>query len=262
MTRYAILYRHFLIQHLKTYLEYRWNFIIGASSTFVEHAARLFAIWVVIRQIPSLGGWSFDELLFLYGLVTAARSIEHTFANNLWRIGHAYIRNGDFDRFLVRPINPLFHLLADQFNHDGIGNLLMGIGLMVKSSLALGLEWTFFKLVFVVIAVLAGGLIFISLNLITATSAFWIIESTPVTLAIFELHEFSRYPLSMYGNVVAGLLTWVIPYGLAAFYPAMFLLGCEVGWLAFASPIMAIMLFVVAYQVWQIGLRHYQGTGS
>ena len=27
-------------------------------------------------------------------------------------------------------------------------------------------------------------------------------------------------------------------------------------------PAVAIMLFVVAYQVWQIGLRHYQGTGS
>ena len=32
---------------------------------------------------------------------------------------------GEFDRYLVRPIDPLFHLLADGFNVDGVGNFLL-----------------------------------------------------------------------------------------------------------------------------------------
>ena len=68
----------------------------------------------------------------IYGLVTLAKSINHMFADNLWTIGRQYIRTGAFDRFLVRPIDPLFHLLADRFCHDGIGNFLVGLTLVVQ----------------------------------------------------------------------------------------------------------------------------------
>ena len=262
MARYANLYWLFLIQRIKIFLEYRVNFLIGASSTFIEHGARLFAMWAVMRQVPSLQGWSLDEILFLYGMVTASRSIEHMFADNLWTVGRHYIRSGDFDRFLVRPVDPLFHVLADRFNQDGVGNLLMGLALIVKASIGLGLSWNALEIGFLIVAILAGGLIFIALNLLTCVSAFWIIDSTPVTLAVFELHEFARYPLPMYGKAVVNVLTWVIPYGLAAYYPTVFLLGRESSWLAFISPVAALVLMFIAYRAWLIGLRHYQGTGS
>ena len=64
------------------------------------------------------------------------------FADNLWTIGRQYIRTGSFDRFLVRPINPLFHLLADRFCHDGIGNFLVGSVLVVTAGRQLAIPWT------------------------------------------------------------------------------------------------------------------------
>jgi ABC-2 type transport system permease protein len=222
----------------------------------------LLTIWVVMRQVPSLVGWNFDEVLLLYGLVTLSRSLEHMFADNLWTVGGQYIRSGSFDRFLIRPIDPLFHLLADRFNHDGIGNFLIGLGLIVKSSLALNLEWSLEKVLCVIGAVLGGGLIFIALNLLTCVSAFWIIDSAPVTLAVHETHEFAKYPLSMYGNAVKNLLTWVIPYGLASYYPALFLLERDSSLLAFVAPLVGLVLMGVAYRAWLIGLRRYAGTGS
>lgn len=259
--RYARLYGLFLVQRAKIFLEYRANFIIGASSTFVMHVASLLSLWVVMRQVHSLQGWVLDEILMLYGLVTISRSIEHMFADNLWAVGR-YIRGGDFDRFLVRPIDPLFHLLADRFNQDGIGNFLIGLALIVKSSLALQLEWDAIKVACIVLAVLGGGLIFVSLNLLTCVSAFWILDSVPVTLSVFELHEFARYPLAMYSKAVLNLLTWLIPYGLASYYPALFILGRGSSPLSFASPVVALALMTVAYRAWLFGLRHYQGTGS
>ena len=185
------------------------------------------------------------------------------FADNLWTVGRHHIRDGSFDRFLLRPIDPLFHLLADRFNHDGIGNFLIGLGLIVSSSLALGLEWSVLKVICVICAVIGGGVIFIALNLLTCVSAFWIIDSAPVTLAVHETHEFAKYPLSMYGGLVKGLLTWVIPYGLASYYPALYLLGRDTSsLLAFAAPVVGGLLMVIAYRAWLFGLRHYAGTGS
>jgi len=262
MLRYTNLYGLFLIQRFKILMEYRVNFLIGASSTIILQMAGLLTIWVVMRQVPSLNGWSLHEVLLIYGLITLSKSLNHMFADNLWTIGRQYIRSGAFDRFLVRPINPLFHLLADRFCHDGIGNFLVGSVLIVYSLRALDIPLTISNLLYLLVAALSGGAIFFGLNLITGTSAFWLMDAVPVMRLVFDNHLFAQYPLTIYPRAIGILLTWLIPYGFASFYPASYLLGHHMGWLAWLAPFVATVLVVIGYRVWKIGLRHYSGTGS
>lgn len=262
MVRYLRLYGAFLGQSLKRLLEYRVNFMIGAASTVAIQGAGLLTLWVVMAQVPSLNGWSLSEVLLIYGLLTLSLSINHMFADNLWTVGWSYIRTGQFDRFLVRPIDPLFHLLADRFCHDGVGNFLVGAALVSTAWAGLAIPVTALNLAYLAVAVLSGGAIFIALNLITAVSAFWIMESIPVTQVVFNTHEFAKYPLSIYPQAVGVLLTWLIPYGFASYYPASFLLGRDAGPLVWLAPLVAAALMAVAYRVWKFGLRHYSSTGS
>jgi ABC-2 type transport system permease protein len=260
--RYHDLYWLFLLNRFKILMEYRTNFFIGASSTIFVQAASIGSIWVVMRQVPSLNGWSLDEIFMVYGLLTLAKSMNHMFADNLWTLGWQYIRPGGFDRFLVRPVNPLFHLLADRFCHDGIGNFVVGLLLVARSFAALGIPWSLANIAYLFVAVLAGGGIVIALNLITATTSFWILNSIPVTLAVFQTNEFAKYPLSIYTKSVGVIMTWAIPYGLASFYPASYLLGRDIGWMAWAMVPVSAVLLLVGYQFWTFGLRHYGSTGS
>jgi ABC-2 type transport system permease protein len=262
MARYWRLYGYFLVQRLKILLEYRMNFFIGVVSLLVVQGANLLALWAIMRQIPSLRGWLYDEVLLIYGLLMLARSINHMFADNLWTVGRHYIRTGGFDRFLVRPVDPLFHLLADRFCHDGIGTLIVGLALTIKASLALGIVWTPLNLLYAGLMIISGGMIFIALNLITAVSSFWIMDSIPLTRVVHETYEFAKYPLTIYHRGIAFLLTWIFPYALASFYPASYLLGRDVGWVAFISPLVAALLLLVGYRFWRFGLRHYSGAGS
>lgn len=262
MTRYVDLYWHFLIQRLKVLMEYRANFILGASSTIIWQASSIAAVWVVMQKVPTLNGWNYDEVLLVYGLVTLSKSINHMFADNLWTLGRVYIRSGGFDRFLVRPIDPLFHLLADRFCQDGVGNFLVGVALVVKATVALHIAWTPLKLLMLVVGVVSGGFIFIALNLITCVAAFWIVDSVPVTRLVFDNHLFAQYPLSIYPRAINILLTWVIPYGFASFYPASYLLDRAVGNLAWFGPLIAAILLWVGYRLWQTGLKYYSGTGT
>lgn len=260
--RYSALYWLFLKQRFKVLIEYRMNFFIGASSTAVMQAAGLLTIWVVMRQVPDLNGWTLAEIWLIYGLVTLAQSINHMFADNLWTLGMNYVRPGDFDRLLVRPINPLFHLLADRFNHDGIGHFLVGSALVFYAMNALAIPWSAATILYLLVAIISGGLIFISLNLMTSISAFWVMDSVPVIRMVFETHEFARYPLTIYGRGIRILMTWLIPYGFASFYPASHLLGRDVGLLAWLAPFVALILLLIAYRVWLFGLSHYASTGS
>lgn len=263
MRRYLWLYWLFLKNRFKILMEYRANFLIGASSTILMQMAGLLAIWVVMRQVPSLAGWSLAEIWLIYGLITLAKSLNHMFADNLWTLGQSYVRSGDFDRFLVRPIDPLFHLLADRFCHDGLGNFLVGVVLLISASVGLELVWTPAMVAYLVLVVLSGGAIFMALNLITAVSAFWVMDSVPVIRVVFEIHEFAKYPLTIYPTAVTVLLTLFIPYGLASYYPAGYLLGKEVPLvLAWIAPLVAAILLLIGYRVWRFGLRHYASTGS
>lgn len=262
MTRYISLYWLFLTQRIKALMEYRANFIIGAASTIFLQASSILAIWVVMQKVPNLNGWNYDEILLVYGFITLAKSISHMFADNLWTLGRVYIRSGGFDRFLVRPINPLFHLLADRFCQDGVGNFLVGVALVVKASISLHIAWTPLKALLLVTNVVSGGFIFIALNLLTCTVAFWIVDSVPVTRLVFDNHLFAQYPLTIYPKTINVMLTWIIPYGLASFYPASYLLDRELGWLAWLAPVAATILLFLAYRFFQFGLRHYSGTGT
>ena len=263
LAHYIALYWLFLKNRLKVLMEYRVNFLIGASSTVFVQAAALLTIWVVMTQIPDLDGWSLPEILFIYGLLTLSKSINHMFADNLWTIGRDYVRTGAFDRFMVRPIDPLSHLLADRFCHDGIGNFLVGLLLVVIAATRLDIVWTPLTLGYLALMVLSGGFIFIALNLMTSVSGFWLMDSVPVTRVVFEMHEFAKYPLTIYPRAIGIFLTVLIPYGFASFYPASYVLGREVApALAWGAPLVATVLMIVALGVWRFGLRHYSSTGT
>lgn len=259
--RYFWLYGLFLRQRLTVYLAYRINFLIGAASTIIVQTASLAGMWVVMQNIPSLNGWHYEDLLLVYGLTMLAKGLSHMLGDGLWVLGRQYVQNGDLDRLLVRPINPLFHLIANRFGHEGIGTLIIGILLVGRAATTLGLTWGPAHWLYIGVSILTGTGIFIGINLITAATAFWIIDSVPLMWGVFETHEFVKYPLAIYGKTISLLLTWVIPYGFVSFYPASYLLG-RGDHLVWGAPVMAIGLLLIGYRLWSIGLSHYTGTGS
>lgn len=261
MRFYLSLYGQFVVQQFKGRLEYRASFIIAVVAAFFQQAASLLTIWVVLGQIPSLAGWTLPDIGLLYGLMLLSRSLNQLFADSPWGLG-GFVRSGGFDRFLVRPINPLFHLLADYLNMDGIGTFLVGLVLVVGAGGQLGVFHSLFNIAYAVVAVLSGAVIFTALIIISAVAAFWITDSLAVTELVFGNHRFAYFPLTIYPRGFIFALTWIVPYGFASYYPASYLLGRDVGVLAWLGPIIALVLGVISYRVWLFGLDHYSSTGS
>lgn len=262
MKRYLRLYGAFLLQHCKTQLEYRTNFLLAAGGTALWNLASFLAVSLILDRVPGLAGWNRYELYLTYGLITLCFGVSRMFGFSLMLLGQAYIRPGRLDGLLVRPVNPLFHLLADRFNPEGTGDVAVALAVIHRALTGLGLAWTPAVAAYVALVAASGGLIFISLNLITAVPAFWIVISTPISLALGHVTQFARYPLDLYGKPLRIVLTWLLPYGLLTHYPALFLVGRGGGLMAFMMLPMALLLFLGAYRFWLYGLRHYSGTGS
>ena len=263
MGRYLKLYLWFWAQRLKVLLEYPGSTLLDLCGQILSQILGILVIWVVIRQVPGLGGWNYDAVLLIYGLMTLSVGLTYVFGHNLLFLGNGYIRPGELDRLLTRPIDPLFQLVVEHFSWSGMGGALMGAVVTGKALLALGIVWSPLKVLVLLLSVVSGTAIFIAFFLIGSVSAFWIMDySFLVINGFFHPHLFARYPLSIYPRGVLLLMTWLLPYGFASYYPASYLLGKEAGGLVWAGPLVAAVLLFVGYRFWLFGLRHYTSTGS
>ena len=134
MKRYCKLYFKFLNQYIKTLLEYRADFILGLIGFILIQLTGVIFIKLIFNNIPALEGWSFYEILFIYGFAQIPRGIDHVFTDNLWILSGQIIVQGQFDRYLLRPLNPLFQVIAERFQPDGIGEIIIGTTIIIATA--------------------------------------------------------------------------------------------------------------------------------
>ena len=61
------LYRTFVVQHLKNLMEYKIDFLTGAVSFLFNQVINIMFLSIIFSQIPNLVGWSYEEIIFIYG---------------------------------------------------------------------------------------------------------------------------------------------------------------------------------------------------
>ena len=110
---------------------------------------------------------------------------------------------------------------------------------------------------------LCAGVIYVSVFLMLTTVSFWFEDRIGVHPPVWNVIAFGRYPLSIYSGVVQFFLCWIIPFGLASFYPSVRMLGRSVRpEYAPLVPVVAFVFLFLAVGLWSIGTRCYSSTGS
>jgi ABC-2 type transport system permease protein len=179
-----------------------------------------------------------------------------------------YVREGRFDRFLVRPQDTLFQVLTvpSQIFFDGLALALIYFVIATWYS---GVQVDLAFIVFVPFVVLGGALIDLGISLAVATVAFWYVRVDTLRWVVMSLEqEFTRYPISIYTRSVRVILAFVFPFAFMNYFPATFLLHkAETGLslspqIGLLTPLIGAAWLAVSYAFWRIGLQHYQGTGS
>ncbi|PSG98995.1 MAG: hypothetical protein BRC29_02595 [Nanohaloarchaea archaeon SW_7_43_1] len=263
MKKYVKLYLSYLKQYLKSRLVYKSDFILGTVGQMVNVAVSLAFLGLVFTKVETLQGWSFEEMLFLAGFSSTVLYIHNIFLFNIYRLGEKYIVKGNLDRVLLRPLNPLFQIYADDFRDNNIPKLIASIGLIVYSSAALGLSLTSLKFFYGLASLVSGVLVVAAIYLTFASTAFWTGKSKNVIWLFFRISDFRRYPFDIFSLAIQVMLVTLIPLGFASFFPASFLLG-KPGWETWKllTPIAGPVLYLFAYQFWKLGLASYSSTGT
>jgi len=261
---YAVLFLHYLRQNLKVKLAYRGNFLIGAVSTIVYGVINITFLWTFFSRIPTLKGWTFEEVLLMYGVGEATFGLFaiffFTFSSHLsWY----YIIEGNLDRVLTRPINPFFQVMMENMNLNDIIIVLKGGVILIYVSGPLALKWTFVNIAGVALFIISGALVYAGMFTTVASLSFWVKNREGLISPLYTLNEYSRFPMTVYPLPVRIFMSWVLPFAFVAFYPSVFIVGKSPLFPAsFATPFVSLLVFLVGYLTWRAGLRRYESSGS
>ncbi len=259
---YLRLYFIIEAQYIKARMQYRADFIISSVGMFFSSLVTLGVFWVIFDTVPDLAGWSLMEMAFIYAFYMIAISPMQVIFDHFWQL-RFNLQQGNFLKYYFRPLNMMFYYTSEMFDLKGLTQFFAGIALLIYTANQLHVTWTFARVVLLFVTLFSAALVQISIVVLAACSAFWILDSYPVLGLAWRLREFAPYPMTIFDGAFRFTFTYILPIGFIAFYPSqIFLRPEDVSLLTYFSPIVGIGLFSFTYWVWKKGVNSYTGTGS
>jgi len=256
-------YIEFCKLNIQRWAEYRIDFIIGITAIFLTNLIALVFFWTIFQHIPTLNGWTFHQMLFMFGFLSISAGIWHVFLTGCapWEMDWL-VRRGELDREMLRPMNTLLLVLMRSLDEDGLGDIIAGSAIFWYASSSLGIVWTP-QLILTFLILLTGSvLIIFSFNLLISSVAFWVTTVRSLMEVYWTTTRFAEYPIDIYNSALAFVLTYILPFGFFSFYPAQVFFQ-NVRWVtfAYATPFVGLAMLGIAYASWSLGLKSYTSVG-
>lgn len=263
MRRHFSLFTQYAAQYAKVRLEYRWDFFISVLTMTLATVFGLAVVVLIFGRARVLNDWTFPELLFLYGFSLLPMSLFNVISVNLYQFSDAYLIQGKFDRVLLRPIHSLFQILFEQLRFEALGDAVLGLALLAATAPQLGIHANPASIAFLLASVVCGALLYTAIFVMLASVSFWFEDKVGVMPPVYNLIAFGRYPLDIYNGFIRVLLSWIVPFGFATFYPAAAVLRADryriYAWLL---PLVTAAFCASSVVVWNRGMRNYSSTGN
>lgn len=249
-------------------LQYRADSIVATLAVFLREATGIIVIYLALMKFDCINEWNVDEMLFLFSLLFITYSIIVVLFADL-RDFSCMIREGRFDRLMVRPRGLLFQLISN--NADVIaacGHGMLGLVLFVVSAGRVGIHWDFLTVIYYITTIVGGVLIQGGMFIIFSSLSFYFVETNSIRdIFYWSMRRFAGYPISIYNKLIQVIMIYVVPFAFVNYFPAQYLLRKpdmeeypEI--YLYIAPVVGIVIYMAAYAFWRISVKHYKSTGN
>ncbi len=255
------LYGKFFVIHLKSIMEYKTSFVLSCIGQFLVSFNVFLGMYFMFQRFSNVKGFTYNEVLLCFGITLMEFSLAESFARGFDNFP-SIIRNGEFDRIMVRPRNEILQVLGSRVEFSRIGRILQAVVMFVYGFTVSDIHWTFGKIITVLFMLIGGTAVFSGIFLIYASICFFTLEGLEF-MNIFTdgAREYGKYPVSIYGKTIFRLCTFVVPYALIQYYPLLGLLDRGRPYYSLL-PLAACLFLIPCLLLWKLGVRHYGSVGS
>ena len=263
----TMIYLNMTLAAVQSRMEYRGSFFIYTLTMVGFYGAQISVIGFMVNRFKHIGGWEAGEIAFLYGLLVLAQGIVGALFAGLHDFS-SFVREGTFDRVLLRPLSPLLQIITMRFEAHGVANMILGIAALFVAQQFVDIRWSPASVSVLAVTVLGGAMILASIRIIVGATAFFTVSTEGLQhLIVFSSREFLLYPIEIYSKPVKFFLTFLFPIAFINFYPAHYFLEKSSAsiihpYFIFMTLPVGCLLMILALFYWKFGVRHYASTGS
>jgi ABC-2 type transport system permease protein len=246
---------------IKSRLEYKISFFVGMFSNFYCYLITFLSVWILVSRFGNIGGWEFDEISFLYGMNLMTYAIAGMFFWPIFRI-ESDVTGGNLDYYMIRPLGIVRQLVCSHFGDTFIGQIIVAAIFIINS-----ISKRNINIICLIIMIVSGTALQAAAMIILGSLSFWTKRSSQLSdILYYDFRKFVDYPLSIFPKWINFLMTFIIPWALISYYPALIVLNKANNvfeyTMGYLTPIISILCFAMAIRIFYIGLEKYEGSGS
>jgi ABC-2 type transport system permease protein len=261
------IYLKLAVASIKSRMEYRGSFVVFIITVVLFYTAQIATVGIVLNRFKTIGGWKLGEIVFLYSLLILSQSVV-TFVFSGILDFSTLVREGTYDRMLIRPLSTMGQVLMGAFEISGFANLIMGVVTFIIANSFVDISWTLSKVLILLSVIIGSAGILGGIRIIIAAVSFYAINNQSlVHLFVYSSREFLLYPLNIYNYGLRFLLTFIIPLGFVNYYPAHFFLdktGFELfhPYIHYFTLPIGMVVATCSMIFWRFAQRRYESAGA
>ena len=223
------------MKHLKLYrvclrtafsqaVAYRADFLMGSLITLLSNILFPLVTILIYANGASFPGWNMWEVLLIQSIYSMSTGVASMMLSGVVWVTMDHIREGSFETVLLKPISPLFYIIATNCDVRSIslvlGGMVMAIIAACQTGIAgVGAIGSFVLLFF------AGFMVLCGMNLIMAAISFKWVGNSRIPEIFDSISNFGKYPLVIFPKAVQVLSVLIIPVAVIGYFPSSALLG-------------------------------------
>jgi len=247
---------------LKCLLEYKSSLILNFISQIGIFFTYYFLIIALFQKFDNISGFGMYEVLLCFSIIHFGFAFNEVFFRGVDKF-EEFIVDGSLDRFLLRPQNILFQVISSKMDIMKFTRLIQSIIIMIIAIVNLKIECNLLNIYIIVMMIISSVLIFFALFLLMASYCFITIQGLEVKNLVTDGGKhMAQYPIGIFKKGFIFIFTFIIPYASVNYYPLLYLLDKSDNILYLLSPILVFLFLIPAFLSFNIGLKHYESTGS
>jgi ABC-2 type transport system permease protein len=234
----------------------------GASFMYVVGKILRFAFFAALLLISlgsqkSLAGFDLRQMIIFFLIFNVLDIFGQLFYRGIYWL-RPLILSGDFDLYLVKPINSLFLVLTRRTDVLDLPLLFIILFILIKQDINI----TFLGFLAFFFMFSAALLIITGIHIIIASIGVITTEVDHTVWVYRDLSLMARVPIDIYLAPVRTVLTFIIPIALVFTFPAKALLGIlSWQWVIF-SLCFSLIFLIGSLKFWDLALTQYSPASS
>lgn len=228
---------------------------------FVRLAFFFVFIAAIFQHTKSLAGYSMTETVLFFLTFNIIDMGAQFFFRGIYGIRRT-IREGDFDFFLIQPLNPLFRLASGTIDFLDLCTFVPVLAMTAVTLVKLPGPLSLGQGVLYVLLCSNGILIALAIHIFVAAVAVRLQEMENTIWFYRDMMSLGRFPADIYQKPLRLVLYSLIPVAVMVSLPVKVTIGALSGiWILYAAAVAGVLL-TLSLAAWKSSLKAYSSVSS